>query len=108
MAQSPCPNTSFGASDWNGNPSNYQQILFTQLAGNAYSLSFNGTPVTNTGLTITASDITQVRFFNFNAGGGDGNNQYANNLVVVPEPTSLLVFAVGGLVWAVRALRPRG
>lgn len=102
------PNTTFSASDWNGNPSNYQQILFRQLAGNAYSLSFNGTPVTNTGLTITASDITQVRFFNFNAGAGSDRNQYANNLVVVPEPTSLLVFAVGGLVWAVRALRPRG
>jgi len=101
------PNTSFSNSDWNGNPSNFQRILYTQLSGNAYSLSFNGTPVTNSGLTISASDITQVRFFNFNAGGGSGNNQYANNLVVVPEPANLSIAAAGlaGLTILLRGRR---
>lgn len=102
------PNTSFSASDWNGTPSNFQSILFTQLSGNQYSLSFGGTPVTNSGLTITASDISQIRFFNFNAGSGGGNNQYANNLVVVPEPESLLVVAAGGLAAAARLLTRTG
>lgn len=57
------PNTSFSNSSWTN--SNNQTILFTQLAGNAYSLSFDGTPISNSGLTITASDISQIRFFNF-------------------------------------------
>ena len=90
------PNTSFSASDWTGTPSNFQSILFTQLAANQYALSFNGTPVTNSGLTITASDISQIRFFNFDAGSGSGNNQFANNLIVVPEPPAVIA-VVGGL-----------
>lgn len=98
------PNTSFGVSSYNNTPSNFQTILFTQLAGNQYSLSFDGTPVTNSGLTVTASDITQIRFFNFNAGSGSGNNQFANNLVVVPEPESLLFVAAGGLAATLRVV----
>lgn len=91
--------TSFNASSYHG--TNFQTIKFTQLAGNAYSLSFDGTNVTNSGLTLSASDISQVRFFNYNAGGAPGNDQFANNLIVVPEPESLLVVAAGGLAgWA--------
>jgi hypothetical protein len=95
------PNTSFNASSWKGTPANFQTIMFTQLAGNAYSLSFDGTNVTNSGLTLSASDISQVRFFNYNAGANSDNDQFANNLIVVPEPESLLVVAAGGLAgWA--------
>lgn len=90
------PNTSFNASSWKSEPANFQTIRFTQLAGNAYSLSFNGTNVTNSGLTVSASDISQVRFFNFNAGVLPDNDQFANNLVVVPEPPAVLA-VVGGL-----------
>lgn len=100
------PNTSFTNSSWNNG--NYQTILFTQLAGNQYSLSFDGTPVTNSGLTLAASDISQIRFFNFDAGSGSGNNQYANNLVVVPEPESLLMAAAGGFAAAARWLTRMG
>ena len=64
------------------------------MAGNAYSLSFDGTPISNSALSIAASDIAQIRFFNFNAGGG--NDQFANNLVVVPEPPAVIA-VVGGL-----------
>lgn len=95
------PNTSFNASSWKGTPANFQTIKFTQLAANAYSLSFDGTNVTTSGLTLSASDISQVRFFNYNAGANPDNDQFANNLIVVPEPESLLVVAAGGLAgWA--------
>jgi hypothetical protein len=89
-------NTSFNASSWHGTPANFQTIKFTQLAGNAYSLSFDGTNVTNSGLTVSASDISQVRFFNYNAGAASGNDQFANNLIVVPEPPTVIA-VVGGL-----------
>lgn len=98
------PNTSFNASSWTANPAQFQTILFTQLAGNQYSLSFDGVAVTNSGLALAASDISQIRFFNFNAGSGDGNNQYANNLVVVPEP-GMTAFGVMGLVAVALAAR---
>ena len=98
------PNTSFSASSWTANPAQFQTILFTQLAGNQYSLSFDGVAVTNSGLALAASDISQIRFFNFNAGSGDGNNQYANNLVVVPEP-GMTACGVMGLVAVALAAR---
>ena len=98
------PNTSYGASSWKADPAQFQTILFTQLAGNQYSLSFDGVAVTNSGLALAASDISQIRFFNFNAGSGDGNNQYANNLVVVPEP-GMTAFGVMGLMAVALAAR---
>ena len=98
------PNTSYGASSWKADPAQFQTILFTQLAGNQYSLSFDGVAVTNSGLALAASDISQIRFFNFNAGSGDGNNQYANNLVVVPEP-GMTACGVMGLVAVALAAR---
>jgi hypothetical protein len=95
------PNTTFAASNW---PTNidYQTILFTQLVGNTYSLEFDGLSVTNTDLTLVASDISQIRFFNFNAGAG--NNQYANNLVVVPEPGSFMIIGAGLALASLRRL----
>lgn len=100
------PNTSFSASTWTGGA--YQTILFTQLAGNQYALSFDGVSATNNNLSIAASDISQIRFFNFNAGSGSGNNQYANNLVVVPEPPVMPGLIGGVACLAVRRLRRRG
>lgn len=101
------PNTSFSASTWNQGTSQFQTIVYTQLAGNAYNLTFDGTPVTNGNLTIAASDITQIRFFNFNAGSGGGNNQYANNLVVVPEPSTYMMAACGAVLCGLHGLRRR-
>ncbi len=86
--------TSFAASSWKESTSQFQRILFTQLAGNAYTLSFDGSNVSNTGLTIDASDISVVRFFDYNSGVFSDNDQFANNLIVVPEPGGLVLASV--------------
>ncbi|GAB4170290.1 MAG: hypothetical protein Fur0032_09080 [Terrimicrobiaceae bacterium] len=93
--------TTFASSSWSN--SAFQTIRFTLGASNTYTLSFNGNSVTNTGLTIAASDIDRIRIFNFNAGSGGPSNQYFNSLEVVPEPSTLamLAFGAGGglLLW---------
>ena len=91
------PNTTFGNSAWTNNQ--FQTIRFTLRAANTYTLSFDGVDVSNAGLTISASDISRIRIFNYNAGTGDGHNQYFNNLEAVPEPSTyaLLGLAVAGL-----------
>src|SRR5439155_1909130 len=58
----------------------------------ALSAAFNGTLITpGTG----TQDITQLRLFNFNSGGGDNANFYGNSLVVttapIPEPATILL-----------------
>jgi hypothetical protein len=100
-------NTSFAASSWPSGNNNFQTILFTQLAGNAYSLSFDGVAVTNSNLTLAASDISQIRFFDFNSGATSNNDQFANNLVVVPEPTWTAFSVTGMIAVAVAARRMR-
>ena len=91
------PNTTFGNSSWTTNQ--FQTIRFTLGAANTYTLSFDGVDVSNAGLTISASDISRIRIFNYNAGTGDDHNQYFNNLEAVPEPSTyaLLGLAVAGL-----------
>ena len=83
------PTTTFASS---AGP-NFQEISFTQLAGDGYSLSFGGVAVTNVALTLAASDISQIQIFNFNAGAS--NDQFFNSLDVVPEPSSYAL--LGGL-----------
>lgn len=46
--------------------------------------------------TTLWSSISQIRFFDYNSGGG--NNVYFNNLAVVPEPVTLALPIFGGLV----------
>lgn len=93
------PNTTFNNSSWKATPQQFQTIRFTLRAANTYTLSFDGVDVSNAGLTISASDISRIRIFNFDAGSGDGNNQYFNNLQAVPEPSTyaLLGLAAAGL-----------
>jgi hypothetical protein len=96
------PTTSWTASSWSN--SNYQTIRFTLGASNAYTLSFNNTPVTNSGLSVAASDISEIRIFNFNAGSGSASDQYFNSLTVVPEPSTYALIALGAafVLWRVR------
>ena len=92
-------NTTFANSSWSN--SKFQTIRFTLLPSDTYSLEFNGVPVTNSGLTITASDIDRIRLFNFNAGSGSSKDQFFNSLVVVPEPGTvamMILSAAGGLI----------
>lgn len=99
-----------GASNWNVNiggteyatsipyDSDGFSIAFTQLSSNSWSLSATRLD-TNTTFTVTsgatqvlaASDISRVRLFNFNAGGGGAFDQYFNDLAIVPEPTTGLL-----------------
>jgi len=99
------PVTTWGASSWSN--STKQTIKFTLLPSNAYSLSFNGVDATNTGMFLSASDISQVRIFNYNAGNGASNNQYFNSLTVVPEPSALALIGLGLASLGVRRLKNR-
>lgn len=75
-------------------------LSFTQLAADSYSFSVNGNAITNTDLTLTASDISRVRLFNFNAGGG--NDAHFNSLAVVPEPASAFLGLIGAACFLFR------
>jgi len=100
------PTTSFASSSWASPNFQFQTIRFTLGASNTYTLSFDGVNVTNTGLTIAASDISRIRIFNFNAGSGGASNQYFNSLTVVPEPsTSVLLGLAGAALVAFRRRR---
>ncbi|WP_233246114.1 PEP-CTERM sorting domain-containing protein [Coraliomargarita sinensis] len=101
------PSTSFVNSSWSNN--NFLEFQFTQLASNEYALSIGGSAITNSNLTLAASDISQIRIFNFNAGsnGVGGHDQYFNSLEVVPEPSSFALIA-GFLGFIYIAVRRRG
>jgi hypothetical protein len=81
-------------------------ITFIQGSSNAYNLLINGNPVDNTGLTLTASDISRIRLFAFNTGTGSNHDQYFNNLVVVPEPSTYALI-IGGLAMLIFIARRR-
>jgi len=86
------PSTTFAETSWAND--NFVTFRFTQLANDTYSFSVNGTDITNTGLTLDASDIDRIRIFNWNAGEGTNHNQYFNNLAVIPEPGTLALTLV--------------
>jgi hypothetical protein len=76
---------------------------FTLTGANTYTFKVDflddgvGNPETFTG-TLAAGDIGQVRLFNFNA--GFNNDQFYNNISIVPEPSTYLaaLVAVAALV----------
>jgi len=96
------PTTTFASSSWSN--SSFQTVRFTLGSNDSYTLSFNNTPVTNTGLNLSASDISQIRIFNFNAGNTPTRDQYFNSLTVVPEPSTYALIALGVafVLWRVR------
>lgn len=97
------PTTSFASSSYaNGN---FQTVRFTLGAANTYTLSFDGVDVSNAGLTITASDISRIRIFNFAA--GQGNDQFFNNVSAVPEPSTYALLALGAAGLGAHLIRRR-
>ncbi len=88
------PSTTFADTTWQINNDNFATFRFTQLANDTYSLSVNGTSITNLDLNLAASDIDRIRIFNWNAGEGENFNQYFNNLTVIPEPSSLALMVL--------------
>lgn len=83
--------TTFVNSSYSNN--NSLTFKFTQLGSDAFSLEINGVIVSNASLSISASDIEQIRIFNFDA--GSSNDQYFNSLTVVPEPGTYAL--IGGM-----------
>ena len=90
--------TGFAATSWSN--SNYADFEFHLLPSNVYSLSVNGTPITNADLGIAASDIDRIRIFNYNAGnnGSGGHDQFFNSLSVIPEPSTAWLSGLAALV----------
>ena len=99
------PVTTWGNSSWSN--STKQTIKFTLLPSDAYSLSFNNVDATNTGMVLSASNISQVRIFNYRAGTTASNNQYFNSLTVVPEPSALALIGVGLAAFGIRRMKNR-
>jgi hypothetical protein len=100
------PSATFADSSWH--ESGQLTFRFTQLAGDEYTFTVNGTPITNSDLNLNASDISQIRIFNGNAGSGSNHDQFFNNLSVIPEPSSILMVGLAGLATVVMLRRKRG
>lgn len=92
------PGTAFADTSYNSGGS--VTFVFTLLAADTFSLTVDGVSVTNTALNLNASDISQIRLFNFNA--GNSNDQFFNSLEVIPEPSSYaLLLGIAALGWIV-------
>lgn len=81
-------------------------IKYTQLASDGWTLDVGGTTIlSSTTAPVAASDISQVRLFNFNAGPGQSHDQYFNAMSVVPEPAAAAMMVAGAGVLAFRRRR---
>jgi hypothetical protein len=97
--------TTYSSANWVNN-SDFLTFLFTQGDSDTYTLSVDGVAITNTGLDLAASDISQIRLFNMSAGSGSDFNQYFNSLNVIPVPEpSVALTALLGLGWFARRKR---
>src|SRR5207245_1331377 len=90
-------------------------LTFTQLADSAWTLDVTpngGSLHSYSSLdfgSLTASDISQVRVFDYNPGSGNGSNDvFVHNLAVVPEPSSVSLLLSASTVGGFYLLRRRG
>ena len=88
---------------------------FAQGSGNSWTLGI--TPTGGSTVSYSSSDygslwessISEIRFFDYNAGAGDANNVYFNDLSLVPEPATWGLWSAVGLlgVGALKSWRGR-
>lgn len=91
-------------------------LVFSQNSANGWALDVTpaGGSTSQFSGTLAASDISQLRLFNFNAGSGGTRDAFYNNIQVVPEPANVALGAFGllllaGGVWRqVRSARMSG
>lgn len=77
-------------------------LVFAQGAANAWALDVTpaGGSTSHFSGTLAASDISQLRLFNFNAGNGGASDAFYNDIQVVPEPVNLAFGTFGVLLLA--------
>jgi len=77
-------------------------LVFSQDAANGYSFDVTpaGGSTTHFSGTLAASDISQLRLFNANAGSGGANDAFFNSIQVVPEPVNVALGIFGGMALA--------
>jgi hypothetical protein len=88
---------------------NGMHIDFTLTGSTSYSVTIrqaDGTTRTVLGDLANPGSVSQFSFFDHNGGFNSSNNVYANNLVVVPEPSLPLLILLGGFI-ALMWERPR-
>ena len=73
---------------------------FTLTSATTYTASVTGG---STWSGSVAAGVEQIQFYNEHTGTGDADNVFANNLAVVPEPSSVALLAAGiGVLLALR------
>jgi hypothetical protein len=95
----------------------FSEITFMQGASNSWSLTVtenspSGTTTYSSAdfADLAASDISQIRLFDFNSGdsgGGQGFNAMFNSLAVVPEPAGWILFLVPAVLGTLLLRRRR-
>jgi hypothetical protein len=80
-------------------------LSFTYNGGSSYSYSFGSASGNNFVASSVISDLTGVRFYNRDQGGGQ--NFGFNNLSVVPEPSTYTLLGLAALGFGAHFLRRR-
>jgi hypothetical protein len=85
-------------------------VAFTLTGPTTYSATIteaDGPTQTITGSLEHSGSVSQFAFYDQNAGFNATNNVYANNLLIVPEPTTVALFAIGAAVAMASVRRTR-
>src|SRR5207253_3479436 len=79
-------------------------IDFTLTGTNSYTANIveaEGPVQTVSGTLASSGTVGQFAFFDHNAGFNNTNNTYANNLAIVPEPSTISILLLGtGIILA--------